>query len=65
VCRGASFNVGDLVRFRLIMLEVEGGDVEAMKVIKIKDGIEGCNMWFLPRHILKGARRNEFKDAFG
>jgi hypothetical protein len=37
------------------VLEVEGGaDVEAMKVIKIKDGIEGYHVGLLPRHILKG-----------
>jgi hypothetical protein len=48
------------------MLEVQGGaPVEALKVLKIKDGTEGCHVGFLPRHILKGARRNEFKDAFG
>jgi hypothetical protein len=48
------------------MLEVQGGSpVEALKVLKIKDGTEGCHVGFLPRQILKGARRNEFKDAFG
>jgi hypothetical protein len=48
------------------MLEVQGGaPVEALKVIKIKDDTEGCRVGFLPRHILKGSRRNEFKDAFG
>jgi hypothetical protein len=48
------------------MLEVQGGaPVESLKVIKIKYGTEGCHVGFLPRHILKGARRNEFKDAFG
>jgi hypothetical protein len=65
-CCGASLHVGDLVRFRLVMLEVQGGaPFEALKVIKIKDGTEGCHVGFLPRYILKGARRNEFKDAFG
>jgi hypothetical protein len=67
-CCGASLHVGYLVQFHLIMLEVEvegGADVEAMKVIKIKDGTEGCYVGFLPRHILKGARINELKDAFG
>jgi hypothetical protein len=50
------------------MLEVEvggGADVEALKEIKIKDVTEGCHVGFLLRHILKGARRNEFKYAFG
>jgi hypothetical protein len=66
LCCGASLHVGDLVRFHLVMLEVQGGaPIEALKVLKIKDGTEGCHVGFLPRHILKGARRNEFKDAFG
>jgi hypothetical protein len=47
------------------MLEVQGVEpFEALKGPKIKDGTEGCHIGFLPRHILKGARRNEFKDAF-
>jgi hypothetical protein len=65
-CCGASLHVGDLVRFRLVILEVQGrAPVEALKVLKIKDGTEGCRVGFLPRHILEGARRNGFKDAFG
>jgi hypothetical protein len=48
------------------MLEVQGGaPVEALKVLKIKDGTEGCHVGFLPRHTMRGARRNEFKDALG
>jgi hypothetical protein len=66
LCCGASPHVCDLVRFRLVMLEVQGGaPVKALKVLKIKDGTKGCHFGFLPRHILKGARRNKFKDAFG
>jgi hypothetical protein len=66
LCSGASLHVGDLVRFCHVKLEVEvRSDVEAMEVIKIKYCTEGCHVGFLPRHILKGARRNEFKDAFG
>jgi hypothetical protein len=66
LCCGASLHVGDLVRFRLVMLEVQGGaPAEILKVLKIKYGTEGCHFGFLPRHILKGARRNESKDAFG
>jgi hypothetical protein len=48
------------------MLEVQGGaPVEALKVLNIKDGTEGCHVGFLPRCIFKGERRNKFKDAFG
>jgi hypothetical protein len=47
------------------MLELEGGaNVEAMKVIKIKDVIKGCHVGSLPRHIVKWSILNKFKDAF-
>jgi hypothetical protein len=36
-----------------------------LKVLTIKDGTEGCHAGLLQRYILKGARRHEFKDAFG
>jgi hypothetical protein len=49
-----------------VILEVQGGaPVKSLKVLKIKDCTEVFRVGFLPRHILKGARRNEFKDAFG
>jgi hypothetical protein len=48
------------------MLEVEGDEaVEAMKVIKIIEGTEGYHVGLLPRYIIKEARRNNMKDAFG
>jgi hypothetical protein len=48
------------------MLEVQrGAPVEVLKVLKIKDGTEGCHVGFLSRQILKGSRIHEFKDAFG
>jgi hypothetical protein len=59
LCCGASLHVGDLVRFSLVILELqEGAPVESLKVLKIKDGNERCHFVSLPRHILKGARRN-------
>lgn len=36
-----------------------------MKVINIIDSTEGCHIGFLPGYIIKRARRNEMKDAFG
>jgi hypothetical protein len=49
LCCGASLHVGDLFRFRLVMLEVQGGSpLEALEVLKIKDGTEGCHVRFLP-----------------
>jgi hypothetical protein len=65
-CCGAAIRVGDLVRFRLTMLEIEGGEpVEALKVLKITDGTEGCHVGFLPRHFVTGARRSQMINAFG
>jgi hypothetical protein len=39
-CCGKHLCVGDFVRFRLVILEGDGQDTDAMKVIKIKDGTE-------------------------
>jgi hypothetical protein len=59
--------VGDLVSFRLVILEGDGDDqdTEAMKVIKIKDGTEACRVVFLQRYIVKGSRKEELTNAYG
>jgi hypothetical protein len=66
-CCGKHICVGDLVRFRLVILEGagDGQDTEAMKVIKIKDGTESFHVGFLHRYILKGARKEELTNAYG
>jgi hypothetical protein len=59
--------VGDLVRFRLVIIEGDGDgqDTEAMKVIKIKDGTEVCHVGFLQRYIVKGSRKESLTNAYG
>jgi hypothetical protein len=66
-CCGKHLCVGDLVRFRLVILEGsdDGQDTEAMKVINIKDGTEACHVGFLQRYIVKGARMEELTNAYG
>jgi hypothetical protein len=58
-CCGKHLCVGDLVRFRLVILEGDGDgqDTEAMKVIKIKYGTEACHVGFLQRYIVKGSMK--------
>jgi hypothetical protein len=57
-CCGAALRVGDIFRFSLAILEVQGGKaVEATKVIKIIGGTEWCHAGFLPGCIIKGTRR--------
>jgi hypothetical protein len=66
-CCGKHLCVGDLVIFRLVILEGDGDgqDTEAMKVIKIKDVTEACHVGFLQRYIVKGARKEELTNAYG
>ena len=51
-CCGQSLQPGDLVRFRLTVLSDSAGGVrEAIRAVKIVDGIEGCCVGFLPRRL--------------
>jgi hypothetical protein len=64
---GKHLCVGDLVRFRLVIIEGagDGQDTEAMKMIKIKDGTEARHVGFLHRYIAKGARKEELTNDYG
>jgi hypothetical protein len=54
----ASLHVGDLVRFRLVMLEVQGGaPFEALQVLKIKYGTEGCHVGFTSKAHIKRSKK--------
>jgi hypothetical protein len=53
VC-GDHVAVGDLVKFKLVVIEVDGEKDEAIKAIKIRDGTETCHIDFLPRHFFHG-----------
>ena len=59
-CCGESLRPDDLVRFRTTFLDDPSGEViDAMKVIKIVDGIEGCCVGFLPRRLAA-----DYKDKY-
>jgi hypothetical protein len=62
---GHHLAVGDLVKFKVVVLEQEGEVETKIKVIKIRDGTEGCHVGFLPRHIVHGSRMEEVSDKFG
>ena len=62
---GHHLAVGDLVKFKVVVLEQEGEVETKIKVIKIRDGTEGCHIGFLLRHIVHGSRKEEVSDKFG
>jgi hypothetical protein len=66
-CCGKHLCVGDLVIFRLVILEggIDGQDTYTMKLIKIKDETEACHIGFLQRYIVKGAMKEKFTNDYG
>jgi hypothetical protein len=61
VC-GDYFALGDLVKFKLLVIEVGGKGEEA---IKIRDCMESCHVGFLPRHFVHGCRKEAAVNTFG
>jgi hypothetical protein len=53
VC-GELLAVGDLVKFKLVVIEVDGEEEEELKAIKIQDGTESLHVVLLPRHLVHG-----------
>jgi hypothetical protein len=47
VC-GEHVGVGYLVTFKLVVIEVDGKEEEAIKAIHIQDGTESCHVVFAP-----------------
>jgi hypothetical protein len=41
--------VGELVKPKVVVLEVDGEVETKIKVVKIRDGTESCHVRFLPR----------------
>jgi hypothetical protein len=64
VC-GELLAVGDLVKFKLVVIKVDGDEEEAIKGIKIRDGTESCHVGFLPRHFVHGRRKEVVVNKFG
>jgi hypothetical protein len=57
--------VGDLVKFKVVVLEEEGGLETNIKAVKIRDGTESCHIGFLPRHIVYGGEKEQITNKFG
>jgi hypothetical protein len=57
--------VGDLVKFKVVVLEEEGGLETKIKAVKIRDGTESCHIGFLPRHIVYGGKKEQITNKFG
>jgi hypothetical protein len=54
--------VGDLVKFKLVVIEVDGEEDEA---IKIRDSMKSCHVGFFPRHFVHGRRKEAVVNKFG
>jgi hypothetical protein len=54
--------VGDLVKFKLVVIEVEDEEEYA---IKIQDGTESCHVGFLPRNFVHGRQKEAVVNKFG
>jgi hypothetical protein len=52
--------VGDLVKFKVVVLE--GGVETKIKAVKIRDGTESCQIDFLPRHIVYGGQKEQMTN---
>jgi hypothetical protein len=61
VC-GELLAVGDFTKFKLIVIEVDDKEEEA---IKIQDGTESCHVGFLPHHFVHGRRKEAAVNKFG
>jgi hypothetical protein len=61
VC-GDHVAVGDLVKFKLVAIEVDGEEEEA---IKIRDGTEIYHVGFLQRHFVHGRRKEAAMNKSG
>jgi hypothetical protein len=46
---GRYVKVGDLLRLKRTVATVDGREEDAVKLVKISDGVEGCTVAFIPR----------------
>jgi hypothetical protein len=56
--------VGDLVKFKAVVLE-EGGVDTKIKEVKIRDGSESCHIGLLSRTIVHGSQKEQVTNKFG
>jgi hypothetical protein len=64
VC-GEHVAVGDWVTFKLVVIEVDGDEEEAINAINILYGTESCRVGFLPCQFVHGRRNKEVVNKFG
>jgi hypothetical protein len=62
VC-GEHLRAGDLIRFRSMVVDVDGDTERAVAAVRILDGTETCIVGFLPRSIVK-RRGAEFPPKY-
>jgi hypothetical protein len=49
---GASLQVGEIFRFKRIVVEVEGTEIISIGAVKVVNGIDTCLIGFLPKYVL-------------
>jgi hypothetical protein len=52
VC-GRNVKPGDLLRLVRTVVCVRGNNVDALKCVRVMDGVDGCTVAFVPKHFLK------------
>jgi hypothetical protein len=62
---GQHVTVGDLIEFKVVVLEEDGGLETNIKAVNIRDGTESCQVCFLPRHIFNWIQKEEMSNKFG
>jgi hypothetical protein len=63
VC-GELLAVGNLVKFKLVVIEVDDEEDEAIKAIKILNDMDSCHVGFLMRHFVHGRRKEAVVNKF-
>jgi hypothetical protein len=64
VC-GELLAVGDLVKFKLVFIEVDDEEEDVTKAIKNRDVTESCHIGFLLHHFVHGRRKEAVVNKFG
>jgi len=61
---GEHIRIDDLVRFKLCVVDIDGKLEEAIKVVRIRDGVESCTVGYLPRNVVE-SQKEKYVDKFG
>lgn len=63
-CCGSSLLPNDLIRFKSDAIDVGGKIHSCFKAVRITDGVEGCNVGYLPLHIVSLKDSPSYKEKF-